>query len=232
MAAIPGWKTSDAGIVTNRSPSAETLAIIIEKYLEESKRVPGWLRQEGAETMAHVVADLPDDCVIVEIGAFLGSTSILIAGIRKSIGSGELHCVDPFDGSGDSFSVPVYRELMEHQGLPSQRECFEKNIRTANVQDWIEVHKGTAAAIARDWSRQIDLLFLDGDHSRDGAQLAYDSWEPFIKWGGFIGIHNSADRKYAENHDGSRVLAVKELRAPKFSEVRLVRATHFARKQR
>ena len=95
----------------------------------------GMARGEAAETMISIASILPQDCVIVEIGSFLGATSVLLAGARKTSGSGKLHCVDPFDGSGDSFSVPVYRELLEQHGAKTQRERFENNIRTAGVQD-------------------------------------------------------------------------------------------------
>jgi hypothetical protein len=75
----------------------------ISQWLERSALIPGWLRSEGAREMANVVLRLPPECTIVEIGAFMGSTTILLAGLRKSCGSGVVHCVDPFDGSGDSF---------------------------------------------------------------------------------------------------------------------------------
>ena len=180
--------------------------------------------------MVAVLKSLPDDCRIVEIGAFMGSASVLLAGVRKSCGSGRLHSVDPFDGCGDSFSVPVYEELLNASGHNSLRECFDQNIRAAGLADWVEVHQGQADTVAESWNQPIDLLFLDGDQSPAGARAAYEAWEPFLKIGGVIAVHNSADRPYAENHNGSRLLSLAELKAPKYGDVRLVRATHFARK--
>jgi hypothetical protein len=43
--------------------------------------------------------------VIVEIGVYFGSASDL-AGARKIAGTGVVHCIDPFDASGDDFSAP------------------------------------------------------------------------------------------------------------------------------
>ena len=51
----------------------------LAKYLQASAKIPGWLRGEEAKTMASVVSSLPDDCVVVEIGSFLGSSSVLLA---------------------------------------------------------------------------------------------------------------------------------------------------------
>lgn len=55
---------------------------------------------------------------------------------------------DPFDCSGDDFSVPHYRRLLTKAGgwpLPAH---FERNIRCAGLEDWIEVHQGRAEEIA------------------------------------------------------------------------------------
>jgi hypothetical protein len=93
--------------------------------------------------MASVISSLPDDCVVVEIGSFLGSSSVLLAGARKLRGSGKLHCVDPFDGSGDAFSVPIYNNLLDANGVKPLRQCFDENIHAADLQDWVEVHQGS-----------------------------------------------------------------------------------------
>ena len=74
----------------------------------------------------------------------------------------------------------------------------------------------------------IDLLVLDGDHSREGARKAYDSWVPFLKRGGIIALHNSNDRVYAHDHDGHRRLVVEEIMAPKYTGVQLIGTTTFA----
>lgn len=126
-------------------------------------------------------------------------------------------------------SQPIYRELLTlHEGR-SLREVFDANIERAGLHGWVQVHQGTAAAVARTWNKdQTDLLFLDGDHSREAARCAFTAWEPFVKQGGIIAIYNSADRTYAPDRDGSRILALEELRPPKFADVRLVRATDFA----
>ena len=54
----------------------------------------------------------------------------------------------------------------------------------------------SALSTVLDWITPIDLLFLDGDQSRKGVREAYNSWEPFLKGGGIIAVHNSAP----ENH--------------------------------
>jgi predicted O-methyltransferase YrrM len=87
-----------------------------------------------------------------------------------------------------------------------------------------------ADEISRSWRRPIDLLFLDGDQSPQGARLAYESWFPMLKVGGIIAIHNSGVREYAEDHNGSRLLALEEIHPPVYTNIPLVESITFARK--
>jgi hypothetical protein len=42
---------------------------------------------------------------------------VLLAGARTLRGSGTVHCVDPFDGLGDAFSVRVDQRLLNASPL-------------------------------------------------------------------------------------------------------------------
>ena len=202
----------------------------LAEYMRASAKIPGWLRGEEAKAMASLVSSLPDNCVVVEIGSFLGSSSVLLGAALKLRGSGKLHCVDPFDGSGDAFSVPIYNNILEGNGGKPLRQCFHENIHAADLQNWVEVHQGSADEISKSWLHPIDLLFLDGDHSPQGARSAYESWFPMLKIGGIIAIHNSNPREYAKDHNGSRLLALEEIHPPVYTDIHLVETTTFARK--
>ena len=198
-------------------------------YLAYGYRIPSWLgRQEGL-ALASACSSLPPDAVVVEIGTFLGKSAIMLAGARKARGSGRVHCIDPFDASGDVFSVPFYRTIADADARPL-RARFQANIARAGLVDWVVVHEGTAAAVAVAWTEPIDMLFLDGDQSPAGARLAYDAWEPFLKVGGIVALHNSNDRPYAPGHEGIRLLATGMLRPPQYADIHCVESTTFARR--
>ena len=38
--------------------------------------------------------------------------------------------------------------------------------------------------------RQVDLLFIDADHSRDGCKHHVEMYREFVRPGGFIGFHD------------------------------------------
>lgn len=202
----------------------------LQDYIQISSTIPGWTRNEDAEELARASFSLSRDAIIVEIGAFLGCCTVLLAGARCVRGSGEVHSVDPFDCSGDAFSVSHYRDIVASLGGGSLRAHFEANIQRAGLSRWVQVHQGRAAEVAVSWELPIDLLLLDGDQSPCGAREAFGNWVPFLKPGGIIALRNTRPREYAEGHDGHRRLVLEQIFPPRFTDVRLVGATTFARK--
>jgi predicted O-methyltransferase YrrM len=190
-------------------------------------RVKGWVRGREALELARAAYALAENPVIVEIGSFLGSSTIMLAGARRLKGSGKVHCIDPFDGSGDAFSVPFYRGIQQSLG-ETLRARFDRNIRAAGLCEWVEVHVGKAAQIAQAWRDSVDLLFLDGDQSREGVREAYEAWSPFLKAGGVIALHNSVPPSRDPTHDGHLRVATESIHAPEYANVRTVTTTTFA----
>jgi MMP 1-O-methyltransferase len=199
------------------------------EYIWLSRRIPGWTRGEEAVELAQTSYSLPENAIVVEIGSFLGCSTVLFAGARKLRQSGKVHCIDPFDASGDAYSVPVYSDIASSQP-GSLRARFDDNIRQADLGDFVEVHQGRDEEFAAGWQAPIDLLFLDGDQSERGARETYDRWFHFLKIGGIIAVHNSGPREYAPDHGGSRRLVENVIRPPQYREIRCVRSTTFARK--
>jgi MMP 1-O-methyltransferase len=208
----------------NQMSTMEALAGIVgelERYILLSERVPGWTAGAEALVLARLSYSLPPDATIVEIGSFLGAGAILLAGPRRLRGSGIVHCVDPFDGSGDMVSTPHYQRILTGLRGGSQRDWFERNIHDCDLTAWVQIHQGRAEEIARHWATPIDLLFLDGDQSADGALAAYTGWEPFLKVGGIIALHNSDPENHRANHDGNRRVADDYIKEPRFRDLRL-----------
>lgn len=197
------------------------------RYIWESRRIYGWMRGVEAVALLRAALDLPDDPTIVEVGSFLGCSTVLLGGACQLRGQGRVHAIDPFDASGDAYSEPHYRSIAA--GDPrTLRERFETNLARARVRDRVELHLGTAESVAAGWSGPVDLLLLDGDQSIAGARSAYEAWLPFLRRGGTIAVHNSVATD--PEHDGSRVLAESEIRSPLFRDVRLVSTLTLARR--
>ncbi len=201
-----------------------------QAILAAAEGVPGWTQGKEAELIALASLALPPAATIVEIGVFMGRATILLAGPQKLGGGGVVHCVDPFDGSGDGFSVPVYAAELAKSGAASLFDVFRRTMRQHGLDDGIVAHCGRAEDVGAGWSQPIDLLLLDGDQSVAGARRAYEVWSPFLKAGGEIILRNTRDRAFAKDHDGHRRLVQEEITPPRYAQIRQVGATTFARK--
>ena len=191
------------------------------RYIWASRHVQGWTRREEAVALALASYELPRDAVVVEVGSFLGCSAILLAGARKLKGSGHVHCVDPFAATGDAFSVPIYQEIAKTVGMPLRRR-FEQNLESAGLLDWVTVHQMTAVEAAARWSKPIDLLLLDGDQSREGANEAYLQWSQFLTRNGALVINASSEGPNEPGHDGLMRVIREHLRPPAYRGVRRV----------
>jgi len=191
-------------------------------FLQAALKVPGWREREEAAAVYGASYSRPDHAVIVEVGAFLGRSSILLAGARKLRGSGRVHCIDPFDCSGDAASVPIYDQILSDMGGGDLRNHFEQNLRAAGVREWVEIHQQHAADAAAAWTLSVDLLLLDGDQSPEGARAAFDAFLPHLKSGGILIMGNSTPRNYLPTHDGNWLIASTTVVYPAFIDPRRV----------
>src|SRR5215471_625889 len=200
-------------------------------YLRLSEHVAGWTRGPEAAELMQATYNLPSDAVVIEIGSFLGSGSILLAGARKLRRSGQVHCVDPFDGSGDAPSLPEYARILSSHANTSQLDAFRENVRNAGLVRWVSIHQGPAEEIGQNWSPPVDLLFMDGDQSPKGVSAAFASWERSLKPNAVLALHNSTPREYAPEHDGHFQLRERLLAGSDYVLTQEVGSTSFFRKQ-
>jgi predicted O-methyltransferase YrrM len=203
----------------------------IDELVAAAGTIAGWTAGDDARAVALASLALPDPATIVEVGVYFGRCTALLAGARRLRGNGMVHCVDPFDGTGDAFSMPHYAAGLSVSGFNCFEEAFRHNVDRLGLVQWVTVHRGRDVEVARKWSEPIDLLLLDGDQSPAGARAEFEAWVGFLRPGGTIILRNTRDRDYAPGHDGHRRLAIEELVAPHWREIRQVGATTLAVKQ-
>ena len=203
----------------------------LKHYIAVSESIPGWTRGEEAESLARFVYELGDNPVVVELGCFLGSGTVLMAGARKERGSGQVYCVDPFDCSGDAFSTPFYRDILRAYSPFTPRQIFLKNLKRCGLQSWASACPGTADSVGSTWNKPVDFLFMDGDQSRRGALAGYLAWLPHLKSGAILALHNSVSPMETEDHDGHRQLVREFVHTPDFEILAVAGSITFARRR-
>jgi predicted O-methyltransferase YrrM len=129
--------------------------------MEYYERVPGWF--DFSDIYDHLVARAGDGAVFVEVGAYLGRSSLYLASRIKQSGKKiRVYAVDLWDGW-------VYHDCRPHTPLPQAKDVFGhfvRNVRRAGVEDVIyplKMASEQAAELFEDGT--LDFVFLDADHA-------------------------------------------------------------------
>lgn len=131
---------------------------------------------------------------VVEIGVYEGASAIALCGVAPA--GAELHLVDPFGRHPDALpsgwgatewatrrAVARALRARERRRGAGGREAGGPTVR------W---HTCLSAELARDWrGGEVDLVFIDGDHSEAGCELDWSLWHPFVPVGGHVVFHDA-----------------------------------------
>jgi hypothetical protein len=102
-------------------------------------------------------------------------------------------------------------------GQPASYDAFIANLDRAGVRDAVEIHRAFSHDVARTWSRPIRLLWIDGDHTYEGALADFRLFRPHLVPGAIVAMHDVLG-----TFEGSlRVFADEILRSDDFGPVGL-----------
>jgi predicted O-methyltransferase YrrM len=113
--------------------------------------------------------------VACEIGSYVGSSTCFLAA-AASFKQGGVHAVDTWKN-----------DAMPNEPLEDTWDRFVQN--TARFGLFITAHRGGASDV-KDEVPQVDLLFLDGDHSYEGTLAHLSDYAPKIVAGGTLAVHD------------------------------------------
>jgi predicted O-methyltransferase YrrM len=173
---------------------------------------------------------LPDDRpVAVEIGSWLGKSSLVLSKGMKGKTEPKLYCIDPFNGDADEADRAMYGSEMRKMNRTLE-EAFRDNMRKHGVLDVVRPMVGYSFEFAADFKEPIDFLFIDGNHDYEAVLQDYEQWSPLLKTGGTIAFH---DVVLGENPDpaGPGMVAKQHIfDSPRWTGVKLVDALLVAQK--
>ena len=148
--------------------------------LSASFAVPSHLTHDERVAL-YSLAQSPGIESIVEIGSYLGaSAAALAAGLRDaSNDAARVYCIDTWHNDAMS------------DGQRDTMASFLENTSVFGAS--IVVKRGwstdVAASIAES-AGQIDLLFIDGDHSHPGCLADWKTYAPLLKPGAWVAFHD------------------------------------------
>lgn len=130
--------------------------------------------------------------VAVEIGTYCGKSTIYLGHAAQATGS-RVVTIDHHRGSeehqvgweyhDESLVDPATGQL---DTLPTLRRV----LALAELEEVVVPMIGRSAAVSRWWRTPVDLVFVDGGHTDEAAQLDFRGWAPRVRLGGALVIHD------------------------------------------
>lgn len=137
-------------------------------------------------TLADFATQVPADQEIVELGVFCGRTALQLAW-GASLGHGaHVTGIDPWDLPGNVYSPPFTDA--------DSRVWAHHWVSTLGYSDKITLIQGFSHEVAETWDgdsehcKRVGLLFVDGDHTKEGAKRDIVSWAPHLAPGAVIAV--------------------------------------------
>lgn len=145
----------------------------------EFRRVRGATPDEIGMTLADLARNVPTHQAIVEIGVFQARTALLMAwGARQGHGA-HVWAIDPWGLAGNTYGPP----------FTTSHAWARYNVKATGYGGAISLIEGFSVDQADAWTEpEIGLLYIDGDHSYEGAQLDVLRWAPHLAQGATIAI--------------------------------------------
>ena len=151
-------------------------------------QIPNWSLIQGwfshAEFYAQMVNQLPDSAVVVEIGAWRGSSTVCLASlIKQSQKQIKLHSVDTWQGSPGE---QVHDQIQQHMGM-TLFDDFKANLLMCEVQDVVTPLQMTSVQASGQFEdHSVDFVMVDGGHDYECVTQDIASWRCKVKSGGIM----------------------------------------------
>lgn len=173
---VPEWLLSD---------SSKWAQNLVEMY-EEPVSFPASLPPSQGQII-HDLVLRHKPITVVEIGCFIGVSSVWIGSALKKLGRGRLFSVDMFFPK-NSAQPDQADTIADPLGFATEK------IKTSGLGPIVEFIKMSSIAFGKRLRQytdnEIDFLFIDGDHTVGGCVDDFLTFYPRLKIGGHILFHD------------------------------------------
>ncbi len=147
----------------------------------------GMMPPEQLLAVVRLAYECPVEGDTVELGSWVGLTTVHLAAACQARGRGDVFAVDTFAATKEGGTT--YASAAKYGGGTLAR--FQETVRASGLAARIHAHVGLTTEMAdRHRDRPIRFLFIDADHSYDGVKDDFETWSPCVVPGGFIVFHD------------------------------------------
>ena len=148
---------------------------------------------ERAHEVVQRLANTPKPTV-AEIGVFNGKMSASLLSAREDL---KLIMVDSWEGGGAAYTSECgdwHARLTDEQQEEFYRSA-SRRVQFAGQRAAIIRARSVDAASMVD---EVDLAFIDADHSYEGCKADIEAWWPKVRPGGWLGFHDYKNHEFPE----------------------------------
>lgn len=138
--------------------------------------IKGWESNQEQGALIALATGVPAGGVILEIGSEYGMSASIWAKHSKA---SKIYCVEMNPDAPFLYNIGE-KGLIPIEEMNARFKWLNQDSRFVDLDAELEGDK------------QLDLLFIDGDHSYEGAYDDLAHYSPYVKIGGFMAVHDVA----------------------------------------
>jgi len=183
--------------------------------------ISGYLSKGDLEALRYCAVNSKGKSV--NIGVFDGSSTYFVAKNNPNL---EVYGIDAYLG-------------MNAQNTKVDHEHALKAKQNLSRLENAHLIVGLSSDIAQSWRDKIGFLFVDGNHSAEGAIADFIEWSPFVSAGGLIAVHDAYRRvsqtiykiRQRDNSHGPDIICQRMENDPNYEFVKVSGCTEVWRKR-
>lgn len=158
----------------------------------EAHQIKGFLARDEAEALYAFALQCAPLGPCLEVGSYCGkSTAYLGTACRE--GGTVLFAVDHHRGSEEHQLGEEYHDPDLYDASAQSMDTFpflRRTLRLLSLQDTVVPIVAPSEVVAREWTTQLGLVFIDGGHSHEQALADCLAWSAKVIPGGLLLIHD------------------------------------------
>lgn len=164
-------------------------SVDLENLVSIAQQIPGMIELRSGQILYLLcyMQDMKGD--VVEIGSWLGRSSVFLASAVKESKNGKFFAVDHFHGNQGKESLYTQRgELID---IKQQYVQNLEKVGLMSLVTLLDMPSSEAANVVK--GNTIRFLFIDGDHSLEGVENDVKLFIPMLKSGSIIVFDDFSD---------------------------------------
>ena len=126
-----------------------------------------------------------------EIGVWKGHSISFLAGLLKDKSDVEIYAVDLFDETYKYTPTDSSANANIRKQVEIIYQIYQENLKRTNTREMITDVKGTSWEMASKFQdEQLDVAFIDADHSYESVKKDVTAWFPKVRKGGILSGHD------------------------------------------